>query len=148
MTQLDARSFTFTSANWSTTDVFALEELGAGTGSANFTLTASAAETGTLPPTGYTALTYNNYTGTSATQSITNYHIGAGKKLVLAGNTTTISEAGTTQALFFVLLKQAPTANVTINFGISATYPCTLPASVGNTTQFTISPALTITPGN
>ncbi|MBK9502697.1 MAG: hypothetical protein IPO06_25615 [Leptospiraceae bacterium] len=58
-------------------------------------------------------------------------------------------EAGTTQALFFVLLKQAPTANVTINFGISATYPCTLPASVGNTTQFTISPAsLTITPGN
>ncbi|MBK6608871.1 MAG: hypothetical protein IPG24_26155 [Leptospiraceae bacterium] len=150
VTQLDTRSFTFTSANWSTTQMFRVRGItGAGTGSANFILTASAVETGTLPPTGYTALTYNNYTGTSATQSITNYHIGAGKKLVLAGNTTTISEAGTTQALFFVLLKQAPTANVTINFGISATYPCTLPASVGNTTQFTISPAsLTITPGN
>ena len=150
VTALDTRTFIFTSANWSTTQVFRVKGItGAGTGSANFTLTASAVETGTLPPTGYTALTYNNYTGTSATQAITNYHIGSGKKIVLAGNTTTISEAGSTLAYFWILLKQAPTANVTVNFGIDSTYPCTLPASVGSSKQFTITPAsLTITPSN
>lgn len=150
VTALDSRAFTFTSANWSTIQVFRVKGItGAGTGSANFTLTASAAETGTVPPSGFTALTYNNYNGLTATQTITNYHIGSGKKIVLAGNTTTISEAGSTQALFWILLKQAPTANVTVNFAIDTTYPCTLPATVGNTTQFTISPAsLTITPAN
>ncbi|HNH55641.1 MAG TPA: Calx-beta domain-containing protein [Leptospiraceae bacterium] len=149
VTQLDSRSFTFTSANFSTNQTFRVRGItGAGTGSANFILTASAAETGTIPPSGFTALTYNNYNGVTATRTITNYHIGAGKKIVLAGNTTTISEAGTTQALFWVLLKQAPTANVTVNFGIDSTYPCTLP--VGSpTTQFTISPSsLTITSAN
>jgi hypothetical protein len=150
MTQLDSRSFTFTSANWSTTQPFRVRGItGAGTGNANFILTATATETGTLPPSGFTALTYNNYNGVTATQTITNYHIGVGKKLVLAGNTTTISESGTTQALFFVLLRQAPTVNVTVNFGISTAYPCTLPGSVGSTAQFTISPSsLTITPAN
>ncbi|HRG76003.1 MAG TPA: hypothetical protein PLX69_15695 [Leptospiraceae bacterium] len=146
-TQLDTRTFTFTNANWSTAQLFRVRGItGAGTGTANFILTASATELGTLPPAGYTALTYNSYTGSTATQTITNYHIGSGKKIVLAGNTTTISEAGTTPAYFWVLLKQAPTANVIVNFAIDTSYPCTLPAYVGGTAQFTISPAsVTIT---
>ncbi len=150
VTQLDSRTFTYTSANWNTNQVFRVMGItGSGTGSTNFTLTRSAVETGTLPPTGFTAVQYNNYNGVSATQSITNYHIGAGKKIVLAGTTTTLTEAAPAATYFYVLLKQAPTANVTINFGIDATYPCTLPASVGSSKQFTISPAsLTITAAN
>ena len=150
ITQLDTRVFTFTSANWSTTQVFRVIGLaGSGTGNTNFTLTATAAETGTLPPAGFTALTYNNYNALTATQTITNYHIGAGKKIRLAGATTTITEAAPTATYFWVLLNQQPTANVTINFGIDATFPCTLPVAVGSTGQFTVNTAsLVLTSAN
>lgn len=139
-TQLDTRSFTFTSANWNTIQTFRVRGItGSGLGNTNFTLTATAVETGTLPPSGYTALTYNNYNSLVATQTITNFHIGVGKKIRLAGTTTTITEAAPTATFFWVLLNQQPTANVTINFGIDSTFPCTLPASVGNTGQYTVN---------
>ncbi|MDX1960695.1 MAG: Calx-beta domain-containing protein [Leptospiraceae bacterium] len=145
ITQLDSRVFTFTNANWTTVQSFRVRGIaGSGTGSTNFILTASGSETGTLPPAGYSAGTYVSYNGVSSTRTITNYHIGAGKKIRLAGSTTTINESATgvpASAQFYVLLNQAPTANVTVNFGIDATYPCTLPASVGSTGQFTVDTA-------
>lgn len=147
---LDSRNFTFTDANWNTVQTFRVKGLaGAGTGSTDFVLSLSAAETGTLPPSGYTALEYNNYNGLTGSQTITNYHIGTGKKIRLAGATTGITEASATSVYFWVLLNQAPTANVTINFGIDASYPCTLPAAVGSATQFTVNTAsLVITSAN
>ncbi|MBP7281727.1 MAG: hypothetical protein KBA66_09135 [Leptospiraceae bacterium] len=149
-TQLDTRNFTFTSANWSTNQTFRVAGItGSGAGNTDFTLTRSSAETGTLPPTGFTVGNYNNYNSVSANQTITNYHIGGAQKIRLAGATTTLTEASPTATFFWVMLNQAPVADLTINFGIDSTYPCTLPASVGSTKQFTVdTPSIVLTTAN
>ena len=150
VTPLDTRTFTFNSTNWNIPQTFRVKGLtGSGSGSANFLLTRSSTETGTLPPAGYTPGQYVDYNGVVATQNITNYHIGIGKKIRLAGANTILYENNATPAYFQVLLNQAPTDNVIINFGIDSSFPCTLPPTVGSTTQFQINtPSLTITPAN
>ena len=152
VTQLDTRIFIFTNANWNINQPFRVRGItGSGTGNTNFTLTRASAETGTLPPTGFTVAQYNDYNSLSTAQTITNYHIGVGKKIRIAGSTTPtiLSEASPTATYFWVMLNQAPTSDVTINFGIDSTYPCTLPAAVGSTTQFNVvTPSLTLTTAN
>ncbi|MCB1191599.1 MAG: hypothetical protein H7A23_06965 [Leptospiraceae bacterium] len=147
VTQLNSRVFTFTDTDWSTVQTFRVKGLTGDTNpattSATFMLTLTATEAGTLPPAGYTALTYNNYNSATATKTITNYHVGTGKKIRLAGTITTIAEnAGT--APFWIFLNQAPTNPVTINFGIDSAASCTLPATVGSSPQFTVNPAFII----
>jgi hypothetical protein len=139
-TELDTRNFTFDSTNWSTLQSFRVKGItGSGTGNTNFTLSFSATETGTLPA--HLSTNYVSYTGSTASRTITNYHIGTGKKIRLAGGTTTLTESSITPIYFYVLLQQAPIADVTINFGIDTSFPCTLPATVDSTKQFTVTPA-------
>ena len=149
-TQLNSRSFVFTDSDWNTVQTFRVRGLtGSGTGSATFVLTLSASEGPTVPPTGYTALTYNSYNSITKTQTITNYHIGTGKKIRLAGSTSTLAESSNTTGLFYVLLNQAPVADVTVNLGIDSSFPCTLPASVGSTKQFSLDKtSITLTSAN
>jgi hypothetical protein len=150
-TLLNSRVFTFDSTDWNDIQNFkVIGQTGSGTGSTVYSLSANATEGPTVPPAGYSAGQYNSYSGKTVTQSIRNYHIGAGKKIRLAGNIFSINESNVVDSIFFnVLLNQEPQNDVVLQFGIDPTFPCTLPASVGSTPQFNIiTPTITITKAN
>jgi hypothetical protein len=130
VTQLDSRVFSFDSTNWNTSQTFRVRGLtGSGTGSASFNLSFSAAED-TSTPAGYSAGQYLHYNGLTRTpQAITNYHIGAGKKIRLAAASTDLSFSESTSGTLryaYVLLNQLPTHDVALTFDIDSATGCTL----------------------
>lgn len=134
-TELASRDFTFNDTNWSTNQTFRVKgKTSSGSGSTTYNLDMSASEVASFPTY------YINYNGFTKTRTITNYHIDPSKKIRLASNTTSMAENGGS-ASYWVLLNQAPTDPVTITFGIDSSFPCTLPATVGSTTQFTVDTA-------